>query len=171
LKEASVKRMVYLVFVLMISPPGWAEPLSRVDRVLVFKARRELQLCEGDSVLNRYPIALGRNAGGHKQREGDSRTPEGHYVLDWRNPNSKYYLSIHISYPNAQDERTARSAGVSPGGDIFIHGYPKGMSAALWGRYWFLGRDWTDGCIAVPNAAMDEIWARVRDGTPIEIYP
>lgn len=149
----------------------WGTEIIGVDKVVVYKAKRELQLCEGDSVLRRYKIALGKNVTGHKQHEGDSRTPEGKYVLDWRNENSKYYLSIHISYPNLEDEKRAQALGVSPGGDIFIHGYPNGISAALWSRYWFLGKDWTDGCIAVSNEAMDEIWASVRNGTPIEIYP
>ncbi|MBT3603003.1 MAG: L,D-transpeptidase family protein [Candidatus Latescibacteria bacterium] len=149
----------------------WGNEIIGVDKVVVYKAKRELQLCEEDSVLRRYKIALGKNVTGHKQHAGDSRTPEGKYVLDWRNPNSKYYLSFHISYPNLEDEKRAQALGVSSGGDIFIHGYPTGISAGLWSRYWFLGKDWTDGCIAVSNEAMDEIWASVRDGTPIEIYP
>ena len=160
-----------LLYVAMQIGSVWGAEMIGVDRVVVYKAKRELQLCEGDSILKRYKIALGKNVTGHKQREGDSRTPEGTYVLDWRNSNSKYYLSIHISYPNLEDEKRAQALGVSPGGDIFIHGYPEGISAALWSRYWFLGKDWTDGCIAVSNEAMDEIWAWVRDGTPIEIYP
>jgi murein L,D-transpeptidase YafK len=149
----------------------WGAEILGVDRVVVYKAKRELQLCEGDSVLKRYKIALGKNMTDHKKREGDSRTPEGTYVLDWRNSNSKYYLSIHISYPNDEDEKRAKALGVPPGGDIFIHGYPEGISGAMWSRYWFLGPDWTDGCIAVSNEAMDEIWASVRNDTPIEIYP
>lgn len=156
---------------LMHMSVAWGAEIIDVDKVVVYKAQRELQLCEGDSVLARYKIALGQNVMGHKQREGDSRTPEGRYLLDWRNENSKYYLSIHISYPNAEDENRAEDLGVSPGGDIFIHGYPNGISRGLWSRYWFLGKDWTDGCIAVSNEAMDVIWASVKMGTPIEIYP
>ena len=148
-----------------------ARRIEGVDRVVVYKAERRLYLCQGDSVLQGYDIALGKYPKGHKQREGDSRTPEGRYVLDWRNLKSRYYLSIHISYPNEEDKRRAAAKGVSPGGDIMIHGYPKGASASMWNRYWFLGRDWTDGCIAVSNDAMDEIWASVEDGTPIEIFP
>lgn len=159
------------VFVLCMTYAIGAEGVLDVDKVVVYKVKRELQLCAGDSVLKRYEIALGKQPKGHKQREGDSRTPEGKYVLDWRNPKSKYYLSIHISYPNWADEERAEELGVSPGGDIFIHGYPNGVTASMWSRYWFLGRDWTDGCIAVSNDAMDEIWNSVANGTPIEIYP
>lgn len=162
---------VVFLILLYFSGMSGADVIWDVDRVVVYKAKRELHLCSGDSVLTRYNIALGKNPIGHKQQEGDSRTPEGQYVLDWRNPNSKYYLSIHISYPNRADEKRAAEMGVSPGGDIFIHGYPEGMSAALWSRYWFLGKDWTDGCIAVSNEAMDDLWKRVENGTPIEIYP
>ena len=165
-------RMIFIVGVVcFMAHTVWAELIVGVDKVVVYKAKRELQLCEGDSVLARYQIALGRNTTGHKQREGDSRTPEGKYVLDWRNENSKYYLSIHISYPNVEDEKRAQDLGVSPGGDIFIHGYPNGISRGLWSRYWYLGKDWTDGCIAVSNDAMDVIWASVENGTPIEIFP
>jgi murein L,D-transpeptidase YafK len=171
IKVSIVRLILIWGFVMMATCAGWGASIVGVDKVVVYKAKRELQLCEGDSVLKRYEIALGKNTAGHKQREGDSRTPEGKYILDWRNSNSKFYLSIHISYPNHEDEKRAKALGVSPGGDIFIHGYPNGISGAMWGRYWFLGRDWTDGCIAVSNVAMDEIWASVRDGTPIEIYP
>ena len=145
--------------------------VAGVDCVVVYKERRALHLCNGDRVLKTYMIALGRHPEGHKQREGDSRTPEGRYVLDWRNPDSKYYLSIHISYPNEVDKERAKREGIPPGGDILIHGFPEGASASMWSRYWFLGRDWTDGCIAVSNAAMDTIWASVKNGTPIVIYP
>lgn len=166
-----MRLIMMMCLVMGAAPSSWGEMLVGVDKVVVYKARRELQLCEGDSVLKRYKIALGRATIGHKQREGDSRTPEGKYVLDWRNANSKYYLSIHVSYPNRKDEMNAKALGVSPGGDIFIHGYPAGISGAMWSRYWFLGHDWTDGCIAVSNGAMDDIWASVQDATSIEIYP
>lgn len=162
---------VVMVFTLTLNAAAEDHRIVGVDRVTVYKEKRALHLCNGKQVLRIYKIALGRTPEGHKQREGDSRTPEGRYVLDWRNPDSKYYLSIHISYPNEADKKHAEERGVSPGGDIFIHGFPKGASASMWSRYWFLGRDWTDGCIAVSNAAMDTIWASVKNGTPIEIYP
>lgn len=160
---------IFIIFLLLT--PVLGEQIPNVDRVVVYKKKRVLQLCRGDSVLKQYPIALGKSPEGHKVREGDSRTPEGRYILDWRNPNSKYYLSIHISYPNKADKQRADSLGVNPGGAIMVHGYPTGKSASLWNRYWFLGRDWTDGCIAVSNEAMDEIWTTVKDGTPIDIHP
>ena len=159
-----------LVFLVAVSPV-FSESIPGVDRVAVYKEERLLQLCRGDSVLKEYQIALGKEPEGHKTREGDSRTPEGRYVLDWRNPESRYHLSIHISYPNEKDEKRADSLRMSPGGDIMIHGYPEGVSASMWSRYWFLGRDWTDGCIAVSNEAMVEIWASVKNGTAIDIYP
>ncbi|RVD56392.1 hypothetical protein EN828_04255 [Mesorhizobium sp. M2D.F.Ca.ET.185.01.1.1] len=141
-------------------------PQQKVDLVRVEKSQRQLQLISGDKVLRSYGIALGGAPLGQKQREGDERTPEGRYVLDWRNPNSVAHRSIHISYPNADDAAAARSRGVDPGGFIMIHGQPNGFG--------WLGRllqmvDWTDGCIAVTNSDMDEIWTMVADGTPIEI--
>ena len=143
-------------------PPG-----AVADRIVVEKAARRMHLQRAGATLKTYRISLGRNPVGHKQQEGDSRTPEGRYVVDTRNPQSRFHLSLRISYPNAEDRRRATARGVSPGGDIFIHGLPNGLaSAAL-----FAGRDWTDGCIAVTNAEIREIWAMVKDGTPIEIRP
>ncbi|MDH3228960.1 MAG: L,D-transpeptidase family protein [Alphaproteobacteria bacterium] len=132
------------------------------DKVLVDKSDRQLHLLRDGEVWKSYPIGLGFAPEGHKRREGDGRTPEGDYVLDWRNPNSSFYLSIHISFPDADDTAAARQRGVSAGGAIFIHGRHR-----LEGRK----RDWTLGCIAVTDAAMDEIWQAVPDGTPITIRP
>ncbi|MDQ2694969.1 MAG: L,D-transpeptidase family protein [Pseudomonadota bacterium] len=141
--------------------------LPAADWVVVVKSARTLSLLRDGQVIKTYPVALGRNPVGHKIREGDGRTPEGRYVLDWRNPNSRFHLSLHISYPNAADRRHAQALGVSPGGDIMIHGQPNGLG--------WLGimpqRDWTEGCIAVTNSAMEEIWAAVAEGTPIDILP
>ncbi|RWD73448.1 L,D-transpeptidase family protein [Mesorhizobium sp.] len=139
---------------------------QKVDLVRVEKSNRQLQLIGGDKILRSYSIALGGDPVGQKHREGDERTPEGRYMLDWRNPNSVAHKSIHISYPNADDIAAAKALGVEPGGAIMIHGQPNGFG--------WLGRllqmvDWTDGCIAVTNADMDEIWTMVADGTPIEI--
>ena len=140
-----------------------------VDRVTVDKSERIMRLHAGDTIVKEVAISLGDAPEGHKQREGDEKTPEGRYVLDWRNPNSSYHRSIHISYPNEADKAHARKNGYSPGGDIFIHGLPNGMGQS--GRL-FRGRDWTDGCIAVNNNDdMTEIWNLVRNGTPIEITP
>ena len=134
-----------------------------VTRIEVWKAQRVMTLYHHDEPLKTYRIALGFAPVGHKVQEGDGRTPEGWYTIDRRNPNSSYHLSIGISYPNARDVEVARGLGVSPGGDIFIHG----RAGAHRGR----GRDWTVGCIAVRDREMEEIYAMVRDGTPILIRP
>lgn len=135
-----------------------------VTRVEVHKAARRMYLFHHDDVLKSYRVGLGFAPAGHKAFEGDGRTPEGAYVIDRRNPNSRFHLSIGISYPNEQDIAVARAAGRSPGGDIFIHGQA--------GRHLARNRwDWTDGCIAVTDKEMEDIYAMVRDGTPIFIYP
>ena len=143
-------------------------PALRADRVIVIKKERTLQLQSRGKVVRTYKVALGGDPVGPKTRQGDHKTPEGIYVLDSRNAHSQFYKSIHISYPNSSDRAAARKRGVSPGGDVFVHGLPNG--------YGFVGashrlKDWTDGCIAVTNAEMDEIWAAVPDGTPIDIRP
>ena len=139
---------------------------QQADKIVVRKAAREMQLLRGDDVLRTYRIALGGAPEGHKLQEGDQRTPIGDYVIDWRNPRSMAHLSLHISYPNEQDVAAAKEANVSPGGNIMIHGLPNGwgfLSAVhhLW--------DWTDGCVAVTNSEMQEIWSMVPNGTPISI--
>lgn len=142
----------------------------RADRVVVDKSARRLRLMHEGAVVREYRIALGDAPVGHKVREGDERTPEGDYVLDWRNARSTFYKSIHVSYPNAQDRRRARDLGYSPGGMIMIHGKPNYISSPkVLAEY--DQRDWTNGCIAVTNAEMDEIWNAVQDGTPIRILP
>jgi murein L,D-transpeptidase YafK len=142
-------------------------PHPNVSKVVVVKSERKLKLLDGESVIREFEISLGRQPKGAKLRSGDGRTPEGEYVLDWRNPNSQFYRSIHVSYPNDIDRSVARSMGVAPGGMIMIHGQPLNNPY----RYAKLKGDWTEGCIAVSNAAMDEIWESVEDGTPIEIRP
>ena len=138
------------------------------DTIKVFKARREMHLLTDGKVMASYRIALGGVPLGHKHQEGDERTPEGRYVIDWRNPQSRYFLSLHISYPDEIDRKNAAERGVSPGGDIMIHGQPNGFAA---GSPVLQKMDWTNGCIAVTNAQMQEIWDSVPDGTPIEIKP
>jgi murein L,D-transpeptidase YafK len=143
-----------------------AEPVSvRADRVLVLKGKKLMMLMRGDEVLKKYEIAVGANPG-PKVRAGDSRTPEGDYVLDGRNPKSRFHLSIHISYPNEQDVQNAARRGVSPGGQIMIHGLPNGMG---WVGALHSLLNWTNGCIAVTNEEIEEIWEYVVDGTPIRI--
>lgn len=144
---------------------------SHADKVVVKKSQRKLELHNNGRVIREYRIALGGAPDGHKFREGDQRTPIGDYLLNWRNPNSNFYKSIHISYPNERDKLVSRSLGYSnPGGMIMIHGLPNYVqSEALRGQY--ANRDWTQGCIAVQNHEIDEIWSMVRDGTPIKILP
>lgn len=142
--------------------PLQADGKEQAEKVLVDKSDRQLYLIRDGHVWKSYPIGLGFAPQGDKRREGDGRTPEGDYVLDWRNPKSKFYLSIHISYPDAADRARAKARGVSPGGAIYIHG--RHNPAAR-------NRDWTWGCIAVTDQAMDEIWAAVPNGTPITIRP
>lgn len=142
-------------------------PASAIaDKVVVLKSERKLLLMKGGEVLKTYTLSLGGNPVGPKIMQGDHRTPEGNYVLDRHNAHSQYHRSIHISYPNAEDMGRARKLGVPTGGDLYIHGLPndyKGPSGQL--------GDWTEGCIAVTNAEIDEIWRVVADGTPIEIKP
>ena len=136
-----------------------------VDFVQVDKNGRTLTLYGAGQPLRTYrDIQLGDAPGGHKRFQGDERTPEGRYVIDYRNPNSRYHLSLHISYPDARDRAHAQARGRSPGGDIFIHGQPNGFPGRVTG-------DWTDGCIAVSNPEIEDMWALVPDGTPIEILP
>ncbi|WP_165857309.1 L,D-transpeptidase family protein [Marinobacter sp. JSM 1782161] len=147
--------------------PGQQQAL-RVDRVVVHKAKRRLDLMADGQPVHSYRISLGDNPEGHKLFEGDERTPEGEYTLDWRNPGSQYYKSIHISYPNDRDRELASAWGLDPGGQIMIHGLPNDVGDMAFA---YAGLDWTDGCIAVSNEAMDQIWKLVPDGTPIRILP
>jgi murein L,D-transpeptidase YafK len=142
--------------------------LETADLVLVEKSSRQLHLLRNGSVLRTFPISLGQMPKGHKEREGDFRTPEGRYQLTARNTDSTYFLSILISYPNELDRRHARSMGVDPGGAIMIHGTP---NVPRYDEDRYVGWDWTDGCIAVSNSDMIDIWLMTREGTPIEIRP
>lgn len=146
------------------NPPLPASAIA--DKVLVIKSERKLLLMKGTDVLKTYTVSLGGNPVGSKIREGDHKTPEGIYVLDRHNAHSLYHRSIHISYPNADDVARARRLGVPTGGDLYIHGLPNDYE----GPTQQLG-DWTEGCIAVTNAEIEEIWRVVADGTPIEIKP
>jgi murein L,D-transpeptidase YafK len=145
-----------------------APPAVRADRVVVLKKERTLELLSQGKVIKTYKVALGGDPIGPKTRQGDDKTPEGLYALDFRNAHSQFYKSIHISYPSEHDRVLARQKGVSAGGDVFVHGLPNGYGAI--GAAHRL-KDWTDGCIAVTDEEIDEIWKAVPDGTPIEIKP
>ena len=140
--------------------------IQDVTKVVVRKGERRLYLMSGDQVVRSYRVSLGDNPKGHKLYEGDERTPEGTYTLDWRNADSDFYKSIHISYPSERDRELASAWGLNPGGSIMIHGLPNGEEDMAFA---YKGLDWTDGCIAVTNEEMREIWSLVPDGTPIQI--
>ncbi|HWR34624.1 MAG TPA: L,D-transpeptidase family protein [Clostridia bacterium] len=138
------------------------------DRIIVLKARRELQLLHEGKVLKTYRVALEGNPIGPKQRQGDGRTPEGTYFISTRNPKSQFHLSPRISYPNQEQRGRAKKMGVDPGGDIYIHGLPKGWE---WVGAGHRMKDWTNGCIAVTNDEIEEMWRVVPNGTRVEIRP
>ena len=140
----------------------------QADSVLVEKSDRKLHLLQDGDVFQTYDIALGIRPVGDKEYEGDFRTPEGRYRLDMRNPDSEYFLSIHVSYPNVEDVREARSKGLDPGGAIMIHGQPNNPTRS---EAYYRTQDWTNGCIAVSNSDMIDIWLMTGDNTPIEIRP
>ena len=155
----------WISFALLLAGPAAAQDEVEVDLVRVDKSDRTLTLYAGDQPVRTYTgIQLGDEPIGPKRFQGDERTPEGRYTLDYGNPGSAYHLSLHISYPNPQDRAYARSQGRSPGGDIFIHGQPNGYGSRVEG-------DWTDGCIALSDAEIEELWSLVGDGTAIEIMP
>ncbi|ASV86646.1 L,D-transpeptidase family protein [Ochrobactrum quorumnocens] len=150
-------------------PPQLLPAEQQADAIKVYKGERRMTLLRNGTVIGTYRIALGGNGdGGHKSREGDQKTPEGAYIIDWRNPRSMAHLSLHISYPNSVDQSVADTAGYAPGGNIMIHGLPNGWGVlAPMHHLW----DWTDGCIGVSNTEMREIWSKVPNGTPINILP
>lgn len=143
-----------------------------ITEVRVYKSKRTLELVSHDQIIRTYPMRLGFDPLGHKKQEGDGKTPEGRYSLDWRNPNSAFYKSFHISYPNEQDKAQAKARGVSPGGDVMIHGSTTSKINNLPEMMNYLPqKDWTFGCIAIRNVDIDELWTLVDDHTPIIIYP
>jgi murein L,D-transpeptidase YafK len=145
-----------------------AETLVQADKVIVLKHERKLYLMRQGESLKWFWIALGRYPVGRKTERGDGRTPEGIYRILGRDASSHYYRALWLSYPNSADRERAERLGINPGGGIMIHAVPKGFEPTGPGEPMI---DWTDGCIAVTNADMDEIWARVPDGTPVEIRP
>ena len=160
-----MKKIWLLVFVLL---PQLSFSMQKADMVLVIKSESKLYLKRNGNILRTFHVALGENPKGHKQQQGDERTPEGRYILDLKKDDSAYYKAIRISYPNKTDRARARQLGVNPGGSIMIHGQKNGFGhlARITQRY-----NWTDGCMAVTDEEMDEIWRAVDVGTPIEIIP
>ena len=169
MKKSTVARNLVLgvLLGLFVTSAADASGTIQADKVLVVKNEKLLLLLRGGKILKSYRVAIGRKPG-RRVRQGDNRTPEGKYVIDGRNPGSSYYKALHISYPNASDVSNARKLGVSPGGEVLIHGLPSGFED-LGDSHADL--NWTRGCIAVSNEEMDEIWELVADGTPVRIVP
>jgi len=164
--------LILLLFSVSLEAPAARSrakpPKSQADRILIEKAARRMTLFQGEETLKIYRIALGREPVGPKREQGDGKTPEGRYRIDGRNPQSAFHLSLRISYPNAADQAQAAERGVKPGNHIMIHGQPNGLpdiggSSALY--------DWTDGCVALSNAEIEEVWKLVPNGAAVEILP
>jgi murein L,D-transpeptidase YafK len=162
---AAVAALVMLSIFALSSP---AAPVAPDVRVIVFKSKRVLMVIGKGGVLGVWPISLGANPTGPKREEGDGRTPEGDYVIDGRVPNSRYHLSLHLSYPNAADIERAHELHRSPGGDIAIHGRPNDYHPVVAGEW---PGDWTDGCVALDNSAIEAVSRLVDVGTPVTIRP
>jgi murein L,D-transpeptidase YafK len=145
-----------------------AEGIAAADRVVVHKAEHKLYLYSGSRLLGEYKVQLGLSPSGQKEREHDFRTPEGRYYLARRNTRSEFFLAIQVSYPNQQDEVRARKNHWAPGGSIMIHGFPNTPKHPA---AYYESNDWTDGCIALSNSDMVEVWMRTQDNIPIDIYP
>lgn len=163
-----VQLLLALLPVVVQAETGLAGDFPEAELVVVEKAARKLHLIAGGEAFRSYDIALGIAPVGDKEQEGDARTPEGRYMLDLRNPDSEFFLSIRISYPNDEDRRRARQKGFDPGGQIMIHGQP---NEPTYSAGYYRNEDWTNGCIAVSNSDMIDIWLMTPDGTPIEIRP
>jgi len=163
-----MKRIALAMIVLLVPGLMQASEFPIADRVVIEKAARQLHLLQSGKVFRTFKIALGIQPVGDKKQEGDFKTPEGRYTLDRRNPNSDYFLSIGISYPNSADRREAASLGVNPGGAIMIHGQPNAPTRS---EAYYRTQDWTNGCIAVSNSDMIDIWLMTGENTPIEIRP
>ena len=158
--------LLCLSFATFINATTPALNAQSIDKVLVLKSAHQLQLISRGKVVKTYRISLGKQAKGPKLREGDQRTPEGLYWIDWRKTSENYNLAMHISYPNSRDKAQASKKGVAAGGMIMIHGTPVAEDYPEW---YFTTLDWTNGCIAMKNSDMQELWNIVKDGTLIEI--
>ena len=162
------RRNLFALGLIAITSVSLASDFPAAEKIIVEKEKRKLHLLKDDEIFRTFEIALGIDPVGDKEAEGDFKTPEGVYTLDTRNPNSDYFLSIHISYPNTKDLRKARAKGVSPGGQIMIHGQP---NVPTYSAAYYRKQDWTNGCIAVSNSDMIDIWLMTPNDIPIEIRP
>lgn len=159
---------VLLAGLSLAAPPVQVSEFPMADKVVVEKENRKLHLLKNGEVFRTFEIALGVEPVGDKEREGDQRTPEGSYTLDGRNPDSDFFLAIHISYPSAAERAVARVNGYDPGGAIMIHGQP---NVPTYSTAYYRTQDWTNGCIALSNSDMIDIWLLTDNDTPIEILP
>jgi murein L,D-transpeptidase YafK len=175
--SARIRSILPVVLVLLsagctlaLTPPPDSSDRNpeKADHILILKKDHVMELVAGGKIIRTYKVALGQGGLAPKEREGDARTPEGHYVIDARYEHSAYHKALHVSYPDAADRKRAAKLGISPGGAIMIHGLPNGKG-------WVGGRhrlfDWTLGCIAVTDEEIDEVWTLVPVGTPVEIRP
>lgn len=161
-------RNILVISLLLVFQASAGDDIQKADEVLVIKSEKRLYLIADGERFASFRVTFGGDPKGHKQEVGDQRTPEGRYLLGYKNINSRYYKSIRITYPNAQDKRNAQERGVDPGGDIMVHGQANGWR---WASPVVQLFSWTDGCVAVSNSNMDKIWEAVEPGTPIEIRP
>lgn len=163
---------IRLLMMFILGTTGlFSESIMMADKVIVKKSTRMLYLSQNGEIFNKYHITLGRIPVGDKEVEGDMKTPEGVYLLDYRQFSNDYYKSLHVSYPNASDKAHAESLGQSPGGMIMIHGAPPSWSLSPYGDWMNVLIDWTEGCIAMSNDDMDEVWEQTTNGTLVVILP
>tara|TARA_B100001109_G_scaffold75933_1_gene62344 strand:- start:4382 stop:4864 length:483 start_codon:yes stop_codon:yes gene_type:complete len=156
----------FIIFLFLFSFSLYAQ--NSIDMIIIKKSQRVLYAVKDDKVIKKYDIAIGKNPIGHKLKEGDKKTPEGYYFIDGKNAKSKFFLSLHTSYPNFHDKRVAEKNNLNPGSHIAIHGLP---SISVLSQYLYNSSDWTDGCIALNNKDMEELWNMSEEGTQILIKP
>jgi murein L,D-transpeptidase YafK len=169
--HGSIQLVAMLLAALLVPSsftPVVAGDFPIADKVLVEKGKRQLHLLKNNQPFRTFQIALGSAPEGDKEREGDQKTPEGQYYLDLRNSDSDFFLSIRVSYPNSVDRAAASQKGIDPGGQIMIHGQP---NMPIYSKSYYSSEDWTNGCIAVSNSDMIDIWLMTPNNVPIEIVP
>lgn len=167
-KLGKIKKIRILFSLLIITASNFALAIEKADRVVVVKSSKTLSLYKNQKLIRSFDVVFGANPIGHKRKEGDERTPEGRYTLDFKKPNSAFYKAIHISYPNAKDIESAKSRGISAGDSIMIHGQKNHLG---WLSFISQHFNWTNGCVALTNEDMDLVWKAVDAGTPIELKP
>lgn len=159
-------KIILLICLFIISSFSYSQ--DTIDIIIIKKSERTLYAVKDDKIIKKYSVALGRNPIGHKKKEGDKKTPEGYYFINGKNAKSKFFLSLHTSYPNFHDKRVAEKRNLNPGSHIAIHGLP---TLSILSQYLYNGPDWTDGCIALNNNDMKELWDMTEEGIQILIKP